>query len=169
MSHFAVELQGLPALRARLQPGRLLQPTKAFIKDLAETAQRTAQRAAKPHSADKGTLGRQIAIEYSSDGELARIYPQPRIANVAQTVEVGRKAGKRPPYGPIKRWAIAHGFIPSGKGNSKLVHQLRERVMHEGTKGVHFMQTAEDVTERAMREGIPHTEQEIHAAWERPA
>lgn len=167
MSHFAVELKGLDQLHERLKPGRLLAPTKVFIRQLAETAQRTAQRAAKPHSADKGTIGRQLLLEYSSDGQVARLYPNQRIANIAQTIEEGRKPGKRPPYGPIKRWAIAHGFVPNAKGNSKMVHQIREEIMHAGTRGVHFMKTAQDTTEQAMRTGIPQTENEIHAAWER--
>lgn len=167
MSHFAVELKGLDQLHERLKPGRLFAPTKVFIRQLAETAQRTAQRASKPHSADKGTIGRQLLLEYSADGQVARLYPNARIANIAQTIETGRKPGKRPPYGPIKRWAIAHGFIPNAKGNSKMVHQLRETIMQKGTRGVGFMATAQETTEKAMHDGIPQTEQQIRDAWER--
>ncbi len=165
--HFVVDVRGLDQLHARLQPGRLLQPTKRFIHDLAEMAQRTAQRAAKPHPADKGTLGRAISIEFDSSGDVAKVSPARNIAGIAFTIEEGRRPGRRPPYTPIKRWLLSHGIISGARGESRKIQFIREEIKMRGTRGVHFMAQAAEVTQRALREGIPRTEAEIHAAWER--
>ena len=165
---FEVEVVGLAALQARLQPGRLLQPTSQFIEDLGKAGQRTAQRAAKPHPADKGTLGRAIHLEISSDRKTARIAPDRSISGIAFTIEEGRKPGRRPPYKAIKQWAIAHGIVPAGKGNSAQVKALRETIKDRGTQGVHYMAQAQEATDKALHHGIPRTEKEIKAIWDRP-
>jgi hypothetical protein len=167
VTQFTAELRGLDQLHERLRPGRLLQPTRRFIEDLSNTAQRTAQRAAKPHAADKGTLGRDISIEISHDGSIARVAPNSRIAGIAFTIEEGRRPGRRPPYGAIKRWAESHGFVPVGRGNSKFIQEIREQIKSRGTQGIHFMRQADEAVQRAMRDGVPRTEAEIHDAWQR--
>jgi len=165
--HFEVDVLGLDALRLRLREKRFLSPTRDFLKELGRVAQKTAQRAAKPHPADKGTLGRAILLDFALDGSSARVAPAPRYAGIAFTIEEGRSPGRRPPYGPIKRWMISHGIIPEGRGTSEQVQELREEIKAHGTRGVHFMAQAEETTEKAMHEGIPKTEQEIRALWDR--
>ena len=164
---FEVEVFGLDALRLKLRDGRLLQPTRAFLADLGRVGLKTAQRAAKPHPADKGTLGRSIMLDIALDGWSARIAPASFVAGIAFTIEEGRRPGRRPPYGPIKRWLISHGIIPEGRGTSKRVQEVREEIKAQGTRGVHFMAQAQETVEKAMRDGIPKTEQEIKALWDR--
>ena len=163
-----VQVQGWEQMQARLQPGRLLQPTKGFIADLAKTGQRTAQRAAKPHPQDKGTLGRAIFIEIKDKGNTAIVAPAKNIAGIAFTIEHGRKPGRRPPYSPIKKWAESHGIVPPGKGSSKQIQALREDIKARGTKGIKFIEQAQKVTDSALKSGIPRTENEIRDIWNRP-
>jgi len=164
---FEVEVFGLDALRLKLRDGRLLQPTRAFLGELGRVGQATAQRASKPHPADKGTLGRGILLDIALNGWSARVAPASSIAGIAFTVEEGRRPGRRPPYGPIKRWLISHGIIPEGRGTSKRVQEVREEIKLHGTRGVHFMAQAKETVEKAMRTGVPKTEQEIKTLWDR--
>ena len=165
---FDVEARGLHPIRERLRSKSFfLTPTKARIRAAGQGAQRTAQRAAKPHSADKGTLGRGILFDIDADGLTARIYPLRRITGLASTIEEGRRPGRRPPYTPLKRWMISHGIISDGKGTSKLVRLMQNRIMQSGTRGVGFMAKAAEAAEKVLREGVPKTEQEIHDLWER--
>ena len=164
---FEVQFVGLEALRARLRDKHFLKPTRTFLHELGRVGQKTAQRAAKPHPADKGTLGRAILLDFALDGSSARVSPAPRIAGIAFTIEEGRRPGRRPPYGPIKRWMISHGIIPAGRGTSKQVQAVREEIKAQGTRGVHFMAQAEKAVNKAMHDGIPKTEQEIKALWDR--
>ena len=164
---FEVQFVGLEALRARLRDKHFLKPTRTFLHELGRVGQKTAQRAAKPHPADKGTLGRAILLDFALDGSSARVAPAPRYAGIAFTIEEGRRPGRRPPYGPIKRWMISHGIIPEGRGTSKRVQEIREEIKAHGTRGVHFMAQAEKAVDKAMHDGIPKTEQEIRALWDR--
>jgi len=167
--HFEVEMVGLDQLRLRLREGRLLAPTRSFLQELGRVGQKTAQRAAKPHPADKGTLGRAILLDFALDGSSARVAPAPAYAGIAFTIEEGRRPGRRPPHGPIKRWMISHGIIPEGRGKgiSERVKDFREEIKLHGTRGVHFMAQAEETVNKAIHEGIPKTAQEIKALWDR--
>jgi len=164
---FEVQVVGLDQLRLRLREGRLLAPTRSFLQELGRVGQKTAQRAARPHPADKGTLGRAILLDFALDGSSARVAPAPSVRGIAFTIEEGRRPGRRPPYGPIKRWMISHGIIPEGRGTSKQVQAVREEIKAQGTRGVHFMAQAREAVDKAMHSGIPKTEQEIRALWDR--
>ena len=164
---FDIQVIGLDALRLKLRERRLLRPTRDFIGVLGRTAQKTAQRAAKPHPADKGTLGRALLLHMSSDGNTARVEPAQSIAGLAFTIEEGRRPGRRPPYRPIKRWLESHGFIPIARGTSKQIQAVREEIKARGTRGIHFMAQAQETVDKAMHEGIPKTEREIEALWDR--
>jgi len=166
---FTVEFVGLDALRMKLREKRFLSPTRDFLKELGRVGQKTAQRAAKPHPADKGTLGRAILLDFALDGSSARVAPAPAYSGIAFTIEEGRRPGRRPPHGPIKRWMISHGLIPEGRGKgiSQRVKDIREEIKLHGTRGVHFMAQAEKAVDKAMHDGIPKTEQEIKALWDR--
>jgi len=165
---FVLDNGSVVQLLDKLDPKSFDRPAVQMIKDIGATTQRTAQRAAKPHEADKGTFGKVIVLDILDKGYTARVYVPESIAGLAFTIEEGRRPGKRPPYGPIKRWALSHGYIPSGRGNSKFVQVIREEIKTHGTRGVFFMRQAIETAEKALREGIPRTEKEIHAAWERP-
>lgn len=164
---FTVRTEGLDLLHQRLDSRRLLRPTKDFIERAGTAAHRTAQRAAKPHPGDKGTLGRAITIEFSDGGKTATVAPIKRIMGIANTIEEGRRPGRRPPYKPIKMWLSRHGAAVDVRGGSKIVRQVRDTIRAEGTKGVHFMAQAEEVAQRALRDGVPETEHDIRNMWER--
>ena len=164
---FMVQVVGLDALRLKLREGRLLKPSRSFLQELGRVGQKTAQRAAKPHPADKGTLGRAILLDFALDGSSARVAPAPRIAGIAFTIEEGRRPGRRPPYGPIKRWMISHGIISGARGDSKKVRYMQEDIKLRGTRGIHFMQQAEDMANKVLKGNVPRTEKEIKALWDR--
>lgn len=157
---FSVQVTGIDELRLRLNSKRLLGPVrKELIEGAARVAQRTAQRAAKPHAADKGTLGRHLHIERDGPLTLA-MRPTRRIVGIANVIEGGRRPGKAPPLRAIKAWAVAHG-IPTAP------RELQKTIRARGTRGVHFMQQAQDAADKAVKAGIPITEREIEAAFNR--
>ena len=165
---FEAEVSGVDVLRERLRnPRFLFQSTRHLIEGAGIAARKTAQRAAKPHPADKGTLGRAVRLEVSPNGLQATVDIARSVSGIAFTIEEGRRPGRRPPYGPIKRWMISHGIISAGRGTSKQVQALREDVKARGTRGVHFMAQARDVANTVLRQGVPKTEQEIKALWDR--
>lgn len=151
----------------KLQNDIGLGPGREMVKSVGLVTQRTAQRAAKPHAADKGTLGQRLLMTISDGGLTATVEPHASIAGLAFTINYGRRSGKRPPYGPIKRWLESHGYIPLGKGNSKFVQAVRDDIRARGTRGVLFMETAIKAMESTLKGEIPKTEREIQAAWER--
>jgi hypothetical protein len=162
-----VSVVGLDALRLKLREGTVFTPARSFLKGLGRVGQKTAQRAAKPHPADKGSLGRAILLDFALDGSSARIKPARSIIGIANTLEGGRRPGKRPPYGPIKRWMISHGIITGARGEGKKVQEMREDIKAKGTRGIYFMQAAQDAVNLAMHAGIPKTERGIKALWDR--
>jgi hypothetical protein len=145
----------------------LLRPTRDFVQRAGKAAHTTAQRAAKPHPADKGTLGRLIVMVIEDDGKTVRVHPVRSIVGIANTIEEGRRPGRRPPYKPIKKWMISHGIIAGVRGDSKRIRAIRDDIKARGTRGVHFMAQAAEVAERALKTGVPETEKEIRAMWER--
>ena len=163
-----VRVVGLDALRLKLREGTVFTPARSFLKDLARVGQKTAQRAAKPHPVDKGTLGKAILLDFALDGKSARIMPARSIIGLANVLEAGRRPGKRPPYGPIKRWMLSHGIITGVRGDGKKVQAMREDIKAHGTRGIYFMEAAQESINLAVRFGIPKTEREIKAIWNRP-
>ncbi len=165
---FEVDIRGATAILDKLRGRRFVDdPTRRMVLNAGIAARKTAQRAAKPHPSDKGTLGRAIRLSLSKDGSEVLIDFPRRVSGIAYTIEEGRRPGRRPPYGPIKRWLISHGIIPAGRGTSKQVRAVREEIRLRGTRGVHFMQQATDVAEEVLRRGVPQTEQEIRDLWTR--
>lgn len=166
---FRVRVTGLDALREQLRNKKFLfRPTRRLIEAAGMAARKTAQRAAKPHPADKGTLGRAILMTFRDNNQTAVVDVPRRIAGIAFTIEEGRRPGRRPPYTPIKRWMISHGIIPEGKGTSKRIQFMRDTIKQRGTKGIHFMAAGRDAADKVIRTGIPKTEAEVKALWDRP-
>lgn len=145
----------------------MTEPARRLIENTSVATRKTAQRAAKPHPGDKGTLGRGVLVTLSRDGSEALVYVTRSMAGIAFTIEEGRRPGRRPPYGPIKRWMIAHGIISAGRGTSKQVREVREDIKLRGTRGIHFMKQAADVADEVLRRGVPQTQQEIRDLWNR--
>ena len=165
---FEVEVSGADALGEMLRSKAFLSsPTRRLIEYAGRAAWRTAQRAAKPHPADKGTIGRAIRFDILPGGMAARVDIARGVTSIALTIEEGRRPGRRPPYGPIKRWMISHGIIPEGRGTSKQIQEMREEIKAQGTRGVHFMQQAEVIANKVLEGDVPRTEQEIKALWDR--
>ena len=165
---FEVEVSGADALGEMLRSKDFLSsPTRRLIEYAGRAAWRTAQRAAKPHPADKGTIGRAIRFNILPGGMAARIDIVRSFAGIAYTIEEGRRPGRRPPYGPIKRWMISHGIISGARGDSKKVRYMQEDIKLRGTRGVHFMAQAADIANKVMEGNVPRTEQEIKALWDR--
>lgn len=156
-----VEIRGIDAMRERLRPGRMLSPVKTeLVKAAAMAARLTAMRASKG-KAGKGTLGKHIHIEFLKKGMVARISPTRRVIGIASVIEYGRRPGRRPPYTPLKLWAARAGVKMS-------VRDLQQEIKERGTRGVFFMEAAQEAANKVIKGGIPKTEAEIKALWERP-
>ena len=165
---FEVEVSGADALGEMLRSKNFLSsPTRRLIEYAGRAAWRTAQRAAKPHPTDKGTLGRAIRFDILPGGMAARVDIARGVSGIAFTIEEGRRPGRRPPYGPIKRWMISHGIISGARGDSKKVRYMQEDIKLRGTRGIHFMQQAEDIANKVLKGNVPRTEQEIKDLWVR--
>lgn len=163
---FDVRVKGLDVIRAKIQSGRLLGPVREeLIRRAGEEAKKKAVVASKPHAADKGTLGGAIFLEFADGGLVARVDIHRSVTGIAFTIEEGRRPGRRPPYRRLKAWAIAHGYAPSS-GGSQVIQEMRERIRHEGTRGIHFMAQAAEEANRVIAAGIPRTERAIERAWE---
>jgi len=140
---------------------------RRLIEGAGIAAHKTAMRAAKPHPADKGTLGRAILFTLRSDGMVAWVKPARSLVGLMFTIEEGRRPGRRPPYGPIKRWMTSHGIIAGVRGDSKQVRAMQEDIKLRGTRGVHFMAQADTAAQEVLNSGVPKTEQEIRDLWVR--
>lgn len=169
MTRVRVITRGFDKVAARMNRSLWAEPaTRHLLQGAGRVVQKTAQRAAKPHSGDKGTLGRAIILEVSSVYLEATVAPTRSVMGVAYTIEHGRRPGRRPPYRPIKAWMISHGLVTGARGDSKKVQQMRERMRLVGTKGVGFMEAGAVAGDQALKQGIPATEREIKTLWDRP-
>jgi len=146
-----IEVQGIEKLKAKL--GRALGPVEMGLTQLAQYIHNEVRRRAKPHAADKGTLGNATKVEFAGKGMSlsAKVYfPSDnmgarRTQGIAMTVEEGRSPGTPPPVKAIKRWAVAHGITT----NPWLLAQL---IGKKGTKGIHFMAGAAEAGEKKAHE-----------------
>lgn len=158
---FSARLEGLDTLRQRLRPGYLLKPVrKNLIESAGNAARKTAQRAAKGQ-AGTGRLGRHILVDFQDKGMTAVVMPTRTIAGIAFVINYGRRPGRRPPYRALKRWADRAG-IPTK------IRDLQEDIKLRGTKGLEYMEAAENAANIVLRTGIPATDREIRALWKRP-
>jgi hypothetical protein len=158
-----VEVQGLVELRRKLD--RATEPVGDLIREAGEFAQKKTAEYAKPHPADKGTLGQGITLALKGTPIPLEAYVRPnrRIAGIAATVEEGRPPGKRPSVDAIERWAWAHGYLARGKRGWKLAQQIAER----GTKGVKMFERAAVDTERKIAELVGNAAKAIEARFQR--
>ena len=165
---FEVDVSGANVLVEMLRSKRFVfSPTRRLIEGAGIAAHKTAQRAAKPHPSDKGTLGRAILFTLRNDGMVAWVKPARSLVGLMFTIEEGRRPGRRPPYGPIKRWMTSHGIIAGVRGDSKQVRAMQEDIKLRGTRGVHFMAQADTAAQEVLNSGVPKTEQEIRDLWVR--
>ena len=162
-----VKVEGMDLLRRKLEAGNLLKPTREIVAAAGKEGLETARKAAKPHPGDKGTLARMIESDTQDGGKTVVVAPQSKIRGIATTIEEGRKPGKRPPYGSIKKWMLSHGIISGARGESKLVAMMRDRIRSQGTAGVFFMKKGAEAAERCMKGDVPKAEGEVRKAWDR--
>jgi hypothetical protein len=136
-----VQLVGAEKLQAKL--GRVLEPIEQGLAQLAEYVRQEAKTRAKPHAADKGTLGNVIKVSFAGKGmALSAIVAPPRsVVGIALSVEEGRGPGRPPPVKAIGRWAEAHGIATKP-------WLLAQYIKKHGTKGIHFMAGAAEAGEK---------------------
>ena len=153
-----VEVQGLEKLKAKL--GRALEPVEMGLTQLAEYIREEAKRRAKPHAADKGTLGNVIKVSFAGKGMAlsATVAPPKSVVGIALSVEEGRRPGKPPPVKAIERWAVAHGIAT----NPWLLAQL---IGKKGTRGIHFMAGAAEAGEKKAHELCKSAAIKIEQNW----
>jgi hypothetical protein len=160
-SGITVTVEGLDALKRKL--GGATEPIGGIVREAGIFAREKTAQYAKPHAADKGTLGAGITLKLGAGAVPleATIAPNSRIAGIAATVEEGRPPGKRPSVDRIERWAWAHGYLPRGSRGWKLAQQIAQR----GTKGVKMFEHAAKDTEGKLKELIGKAAREIETRF----
>jgi hypothetical protein len=153
-----VEMQGLEKLRIKL--GRALEPVEEGLGKLADYVRGEAKTRAKPHAADKGTLGNVIKVSFAGKGMAlsATVAPPKSVVGIALSVEEGRRPGKPPPVKAIKRWAVAHGYIQN-------YYLLAQKIGKQGTRGIHFMAGAAEAGEKKAHELCKSAALKIEQNW----
>jgi len=155
---FDVEVKGLDVLKAKLDSKRFLGPVREeLIAHAAKIGTKTAEEKSKGQRGTKGFKGR-IETTFDSGGLVAHVFPQRSIGGVAFVIEEGRRPGRRPPYRGIKKWL-------GGSATRDTIEGVRKDIMERGTKGVHYMQQAQEVAQQALRDGLPKTERRIEGDW----
>jgi hypothetical protein len=147
-SGIVVTIEGVEALQRKLHGAT--EPIGGIVREAGQFARDKTAQYAKPHAADKGTLGQGITLKLSA-GVVpleAVIAPNSRIAGIAQTVEEGRPPGHRPSVARIERWAWAHGYLPRTSRGWKLA----QKIAREGTKGVFMFRHGAKDTEAKIKE-----------------
>lgn len=155
MSRIDVEIRGLERLRRKLE--EVPQAARELMERATRFAHEEAQRRAKPHAADKGTLAATVkfAIAPGPIPLHARVFTA---SGIAETVESGRRAGQRPPVASIGRWAASHGIATNP-------WMLAKEIGQRGTRGVKFMAGAVEATQKRMGDFIRETERAIRQRW----
>lgn len=160
-SGITVTVEGVDALKRKL--GGVMEPIGGIVREAGIFAHEKTATYAKPHAADKGTLGQGITLKLGA-GVVpleATIAPNSRIAGIAVTVEEGRPPGKRPSVDRIERWAWAHGYLPRTSRGWKLA----QKIAREGTKGVKMFEHAAKDTEAKVKELIGNAVRTIERKW----
>jgi len=158
MAGTTVTLTGMEKLQAKLK--RALDPFEEMLSTLAEFIHQEARTRAKPHAADKGTLGNVIKVSFAGEGVKlsAKVYEPKAVVGIALSVEEGRGPGKPPPVASIGRWAKSHGIATKP-------WLLAQQIKAHGTKGIHFMAGAADAGEKKAKELIGKTAAMIEHKW----
>jgi hypothetical protein len=147
-SGIVVTVEGVEALQRKLHGAT--EPIGGIVREAGQFARDKTAQYAKPHAADKGTLGQGITLKLSA-GVVpleAVIAPNRRIMGIAVTVEEGRRPGKAPPTKAIGRWAKAHGYL----NPPMTAWLLAQKIKREGTKGVFMFRHGAKDTEGKIKE-----------------
>lgn len=157
---YSIDIRGLPELRRRAD--RVLDEVRPMMEDVGKFVRERAAERAKPHPADKGTLGKGIKFELEGGAVplLGRVKPARPIQGIAWTVEAGRRPGKPPPVAALERWLTSHG-IPTNPW------VMQAEIRRRGTRGVKFMAGAADDARRELPRIIGSAARKIESRWGR--
>ncbi len=187
---FSVELRGLAELDKKCALVMSDEVLNGPIRDLANYAKDRIAQYAKPHPADKGTLAAGAKIELASAGEplgakigyLSRGYgmrsSQSALARAVNdgAPERGASMSVRKISGMARglgRWGEAHGYISRATVTSKRgrptpspeAMALAISVAQRGTRGVGFMERAQEDTDRKADEMLRQLARELERRW----
>jgi hypothetical protein len=158
MSDLDLQVKGIKELEEKM--GHVLEPAKTMISDLARYIQAEADKFAKPHPADKGTLGKTVKMTLGP-GPIplwAEVWTK---SGIAPTVEVGRLGGKPPPIKRIETWARAHGYLGANESGYDIWFQIKQK----GTKGIYFMKQAEEAGREKAGDMLVKLARTIEGHW----
>lgn len=113
---------------------RLLQHVASYLRERGRVY-------ARPHPADRGTLGEAITVEQR--GPLAFSTGIHRRMQIAWTVHDGNPPGSRYSWRRIDQWRRSHGITTP-------LHRLVRTMEQRGTKGIRFLDRAQDDTVDAL-------------------
>lgn len=157
---FAVEIKGWDVIKRKLDAGNIFTPVKhLMIEEAAKAGKKTMDEESKGQFGKKG-FGRRTRITLEQGGMVGRVAIDKQVSGIAATVDQGRRAGRRPPYKPIKAWAQAAGI-------STPIRELQEAIKVGGTGGVFFMQEAQQVAQDTLAHGVAPTERALEHQWNR--
>jgi hypothetical protein len=158
MPDTTVQVQGMEKLQAKLK--QALEPVEEGLAKLADYIRGEAKTRAKPHAADKGTLGNVIKVSFAGKGMAlsATVAPPKSVVGIALSVEEGRRPGRPPPVRAIGRWAKAHGIATKP-------WLLAQDIKRRGTKGIHFMAGAAEAGEKKAHDLCKSAALKIEQNW----
>lgn len=157
---FDVEVRNLDVIKRKLDAGNIFTPVKhLMIEEAAKAGKKTMDEESKGQFGKKG-FGRRTHITLEQGGMVGRVAIDKQVSGIAATVDQGRRAGRRPPYKPIKAWAQAAGI-------STPIRELQEAIKAGGTGGVFFMRDAAQVADDTLRARVAPTERAVEAQWNR--
>ena len=165
MSQMEVKVVGLIKLENKLR--HLPSGIRPFFEKVGTFGQARMAKYAKPHPVDKGTLAE--GVEFDIRGEARPLQMETHIgfvgrgfgsrssmANLAETINRGRRPGKPPSFKAIRRWLKSHHYAANPRAIQRVIAQ-------RGTRGVGFLEKAE----KDVRKEIPKLIDEVARAIER--
>lgn len=137
-------------------------PLRKGFKAFGDKLSDRAERYAKPHGGDQGTVGDSIETDLAGQGFdlLERVFSRNPIA---EDLELGRRPGGRQPSSTvIARFLERHG------GNPRYGFVVARRMARQGTRGIHFLKRAADESAKADGGAVfRDVAQEIEQNWKR--
>lgn len=138
-------------------------PLRTFLNRMVFTGQAKAREKAKPHGGDTGALAN--SIQTRLDGGSIPLWAEVYTSLLyAEPAEFGRGPGKMPPVEAIAAWARRHGA-----SDPSAAFLIARAIGRRGTKGLRFMQQAEEEMNRKMPDFIEQMSADIASNWSKAA
>lgn len=159
MAGASFEILGIDKLLPKLTPALYREAVKELLTDGALLGERTAKQGAFSFH-DTGALSRAITREVTPTYGRVFVARQGAVAQYAEVMELGRRAGaKPPPQQALVGWMSRHGMDP------KLAFVLARAIGRRGIKGRFYFKAAYDAVQRALPGLATKASAAVQARW----